>query len=115
VLIEHFAGDFPLWLAPRQVIVLPITDAQNEYARGVLGQLKAADIRVELDDSSEKIGKKIREAELSKIPVMLIVGGKEAESASVAVRRRGQGDLGVQSVESVIAGLKAEIASRGVA
>jgi threonyl-tRNA synthetase len=112
VLIEHFAGDFPLWLAPRQVIILPITDHQNDYARELLAKLKAAEIRAEIDDSSEKIGKKIRDAELNKIPVMLVVGAKEAEAGSAAVRRRVKGDLGVQKVDEILNLLSAEIRLR---
>ncbi|MBN8588207.1 MAG: threonine--tRNA ligase [Rhodothermia bacterium] len=98
VLIEHCAGNFPVWLAPTQAIVLPITDAQNEYAHNVVKTLQAAGIRVELDERSEKVGKKIREAELQKIPFMLVVGKQEAENQSVALRKHGEGDLGVRSL-----------------
>lgn len=112
VLIEHFAGDFPLWLAPMQVAILPITDNQNEYARALQEKMKALDMRVEVDDSNEKIGKKIRNAEIAKIPVMFVLGQKEVEAGQVALRRRGQGDLGVKSAEETIAELKAEVAER---
>ena len=112
VLIEHFAGDFPLWLAPVQVALLPITDHQNDYARTLERKMKELDIRVELDDSNEKIGKKIRNAELAKTPVMFVIGGKEAEAGAVALRRRGAGDLGVRSADETLGELKAEIAER---
>jgi len=94
ILTEHFAGAFPLWLAPVQARVLPITDRHHEYAADVVAKLKAAGLRVELDPRNEKIGYKIREAELKKVPFILVVGDKEAEAGAVAVRRRGQKDLG---------------------
>jgi len=112
VLIEHFAGNFPLWLAPTQAIVLPIAEDQVGYANQIVQRLKDAGIRPALDASNEKIGKKIREAELMKIPVMLVVGRKEAENESVALRRHGQGDLGSVKVEKVIADLVEEMRSR---
>ena len=94
VLIEHTEGKFPLWLNPEQVIVLPISDKYNEYAQKVLNQLNNYDIRGRIDDRNEKIGKKIREAEMNRITYMLIVGEKEAENESVSARRQGQGDIG---------------------
>ncbi len=109
VLIEHFGGNFPLWLAPA---VLPITTDAGDYARGVVEKLKAAGLRATLDDSNEKIGKKIREAETQKIPVMFVIGRKEAESGSVAVRRHGLGDQGVKSLQDALAELSAEVAER---
>ena len=112
VLIEHFAGNFPLWLAPVQVALLPITDNQNEMARALAARLLDEGLRVQLDDSSEKVGKKIRNAELAKIPVMFVIGAKEAESDQVAIRRHGQGDLGVKPTGEAIAELKAEITER---
>lgn len=112
VLIEHYAGAFPLWLAPVQVKALPITDAQNDYARGVVAQLEAAGVRAEIDARSEKVGFKIREAQLAKIPYMLIVGAREAESGQVAVRHRGQGDLGAESVEDFLERVRRPIADR---
>lgn len=112
VLIEHFAGNFPLWLAPMQAAILPIGDAQLEYGRAALEQLKAAGIRAMLDETGDKIGKKIRAAEIQKIPVMLVVGAKEAESGAAAVRRHGKGDLGVQPLDAIVAALKEEIADR---
>jgi threonyl-tRNA synthetase len=112
VLIEHFAGNFPLWLAPTQVALLPITDQQNDFARDLATRLKDEGLRVKLDDSSEKIGKKIRNAEMDKIPVMFVIGAKEAEANRVALRRHGQGDLGVKPLEEAMAELKAEVAGR---
>ncbi len=112
VLIEHFGGFFPLWIAPVQARILPITDEQHEYGRKVLEQLKAAGIRAELDDRSEKVGYKIREAETHKVPYMLIVGGKEVEKDQVSLRRHGQGDMGIFSVQDVIDRLIKEIDRR---
>ena len=95
ILIEHYGGAFPLWLAPEQVRVLPITERQANYARDVADQLRRADVRVSVDGDSEKIGAKIRRAQMEKIPYMLVVGGREAEAGAVAVRRREGGDQGV--------------------
>ncbi|MNJ86619.1 Threonine--tRNA ligase [compost metagenome] len=100
VLLEHCAGDFPLWLATEQVAILPISDKYNEYAKDVLELLNNSDIRGFVDDRNEKIGKKIREAELKKIPFMLVVGEKEAEEKQVSVRQRGEGDKGSMAVEA---------------
>ncbi len=102
ILIEHYAGDFPLWLAPVQAVVLPITDAQNEFARSVVSRLTAAGIRVEADTRNEKIGYKIREHEVKKIPYMLVVGEKEKGADAVSVRRHKQGDLGAMGVAQII-------------
>ncbi|OPZ05293.1 MAG: Threonine--tRNA ligase [candidate division BRC1 bacterium ADurb.BinA292] len=115
VLIEHFAGAFPPWLAPVQAAVLAITDAQLDYAREVLEQLKEAGLRAEIDTSSEKIGKKIRAAELAKIPFMFVLGAKEAESRSVALRRHGKGDEGVLGLAEAVALLKAKVTERALA
>ncbi len=112
VLIEHFGGFFPLWIAPEQVRVLPITDAQHYYGRKVTAELKAAGIRAELDQRSEKVGYKIREAETQKVPYMLIVGGKEVENNQVSLRRHGEGDIGTFSVADVIERFKQEIENR---
>lgn len=114
ILIEHFGGAFPTWLAPVQARVLPITDRQHEYAQKVLANLKAAGIRAEIDDRSEKIGYKIREGQLQKIPYLLVVGDKEIEMDAVAVRHRQQGDLGSQKLIDFIAEVKEEIASRRI-
>jgi threonyl-tRNA synthetase len=99
VLIEHFAGDFPLWLAPVQCAVLPITEEHLEYAKSVLADLTAAEIRVELDDRNEKIGFKIREWETRKVPFMLVLGEKERSAHTVAVRQHKKGDLGTTTLE----------------
>ena len=114
VLIEHYAGAFPLWLAPVQAIVLPITDHQAEYAETVARTLEAGGIRVEVDARSEKIGFKIREAQLQKIPYMLVVGKREAEAGKVAVRHRRAGHTGVRSPSEFLAEARSLIDSRDV-
>jgi len=114
LLIEHYAGNFPLWLAPVQVKVLPITDDFNEYGRDIVGKLKEQKIRAVLDDRSEKIGAKIRDAELQKVPYMFIVGAKEVQSQSVSMRKHGVGDLGTKTLEESITLLKSEIESKGL-
>jgi threonyl-tRNA synthetase len=111
-LLEHYAGKFPLWLAPVQVKVLPISDKFIDYAKAVSDKLKKADIRSEVDDRNEKIGKKIRDTELMKVPYMLVVGEKEMNDNKVAVRRQGKGDVGVSGVDEFIAGAAAEIKER---
>ncbi|MBM3329727.1 MAG: threonine--tRNA ligase [Calditrichaeota bacterium] len=108
VLIEHYGGDFPLWLAPVQAAVLPITDAQHGFAGEVERTLKDAGLRVQSDLRSEKIGKKIRDAELEKIPYMLIIGAREAAAGSVALRHRGEGDLGAVDLNILVQRLKTE-------
>ena len=94
ILIEHYAGEFPLWLAPVQAIVLPIADRHVDYAREVRGRLQRRGLRAEVDERTESVGRKIRDAELRKVPYMLVVGDKEAEAGEVAVRRHREGDLG---------------------
>jgi threonyl-tRNA synthetase len=98
VLIEHYAGAFPMWLAPVQVAVLPITDRVNEYAEEVARELRVAGFRVEANLRSEKIGAKIRDAQLQKVPFMLVLGDREMEQKTVAVRERARGDIGVMSI-----------------
>lgn len=98
VLLEHTAGKFPLWLAPEQAVVLPISEKFNDYAYEVAKQLSARDIRAEVDDRNEKIGKKIRDNELKRIPYMLIVGEKEAENGEISVRKQGEGDKGMMKI-----------------
>ena len=100
ILIEHYAGAFPAWIAPLQVKILPITDRNMEYAQILANKLRGADIRVEVDERSEKIGYKIREAQMEKVPYMLVLGDKEAEAGMVAVRVRGQGDVGTMTFEA---------------
>ena len=112
ILIEHFAGAFPLWLAPEQVRILPISERHHEKAREIYQQLFNAGMRVEIDERSEKIGYKIREAQLQKTPYMLIIGDKEAESGTVSVRRRGEGDLGAVKTEAFLATALAEITAK---
>ena len=109
VLIEHTGGKFPLWLTPEQVVVLPISEKFNEYAHQVAQQLDLKDIRVSVDDRNEKIGRKIRDNELKRIPYLLIVGEKEMESGVVAVRKQGEGDQGVKSVDAFAADINAEV------
>lgn len=109
VLIEHCGGKFPLWLSPEQVIILPISEKYQKYAEKVLNLLENADIRAQIDDRSEKTGRKIRDAEVKKIPYMLIVGDKEEEIEAVSIRKHGQGDLGTKSILEFIAQIKAEI------
>ena len=112
ILTEHFAGAFPLWLAPVQAMVLPISEKQAAYAKEVANALADAGIRVELDDRNEKIGYRIREAQLQKIPYMLVVGDKEVESATVSVRARKGVDLGAMSLNDLTARMKDEIARK---
>ena len=114
VITEHFAGAFPTWLAPVQVKVLPITDRAADYADCVAKRLDAAGFRVETDRRNEKIGKKIREAQLEKVPYMLVVGDKEAESGQVAVRTRAGGDQCVMALDAFLAALKEEVDTKAI-
>lgn len=112
VLIEHCGGKFPLWLTPTQVKILPISDKSQAYAEKVAELLKKAEIRAEIDDRSEKIGKKIRETELAKVPYMLVLGEKEAAEEKVAVRRQAKGDLGAMDIEQFISLVQEEVTNR---
>jgi threonyl-tRNA synthetase len=112
ILIEHYAGEFPLWLAPVQAIVLPIADRHVEYAREAAERLRGAGLRVEIDERSESVGKKIREAEVHKVPYMLVVGDAEQEAGAVAVCRHREGDLGVQPLEEFAERASHEVAER---
>jgi|688.fasta_scaffold36443_4 threonyl-tRNA synthetase len=114
ILIEHFAGAFPLWLAPEQVRVLPISEKFNEYAQKVVSELKSAGLRAEVDLRAEKIGAKIRNAQIEKIPVMLVVGAKEAEDGTVSYRDRLDGDQGAISLADALARIKQESESRAI-
>ena len=114
ILIEHFEGNFPVWLAPQQAVVVNITDKQSDYAEGVVSSLKAQGFRVATDLRNEKVGFKIREAELSKMPYVLVVGEKEREAGTVAVRGRHGADLGVMSIADFGAHLQTEIANKSV-
>ena len=113
-LIEHYGGDFPLWLSPIQVIILPVSEKTNPYATSVHSKFKAAGIRVKMDDRPEKIGAKIRQAELNKIPVMAIVGEKEAENNTVSTRRRFIGDQGVIKTDQLLKNIISEIKQRSL-
>ncbi|MEN6412238.1 MAG: threonine--tRNA ligase [Veillonellales bacterium] len=109
ILIEHYAGAFPAWLAPVQVKILTITDRQVDYANKLAAAMREQDIRVEVDDRNEKIGYKIRQGQLEKIPYILVIGDKEAENKNIAVRKRGAGDIGAQPIDKFIANLLSEI------
>jgi len=111
-LLEHYAGKLPVWLAPVQVKVLPISDKFLDYAKSVAGKLKKSDIRAEVDDRNEKIGKKIRDTELMRVPYMLVVGEKEMNENKVAVRRQSKGDLGVKAVDEFLNEIKIEVQER---
>jgi threonyl-tRNA synthetase len=110
VLLEHTAGKFPLWLAPEQVVVLPISEKYDEYAKKVLNFLNNYEIRTLLDDRNEKIGKKIRDNELKRIPYLIIVGEKEAEGETVAVRKQGEGDKGTMGLKEFAEFIGSEVA-----
>ena len=114
VITEHFAGAFPLWLAPRQVIVLPIADRHLDAANAVKDKLDKIGVRVEVDSRSEKLGYKLREAQLQKIPYMLVVGDKEAADGTVSVRRRGEGDIGSMSIDEFVKLAKDDINSKKI-
>jgi threonyl-tRNA synthetase len=101
-LVEHYAGAFPVWLAPVQTVVMPITDRQQEYAQKVHARLQASGIRSHLDDRKEKVNLKIREAQLQKVPYMLVVGDREAEAGTVSVRHRKHADMGVKPLEQFV-------------
>ena len=114
ILIEHYAGAFPLWLAPTQVEICPVSEKVADYAKHIYETLKSHDIRVHLDDRNEKLPAKIRDAQLQKIPYMLVVGPKEAEAGTVSVRHRSKGDLGGRPIADLITALKEENNSRAI-
>ena len=114
MITEHFAGAFPTWLAPVQARVLPISEKHIEYARVVHERLRAARIRVELDDRNEKLGYRVRDAQVRKVPYMLVVGEREREAGTVSLRARAE-DRGAQPLDRVVADLTAEIAARSAA
>jgi threonyl-tRNA synthetase len=114
VLIEHFAGAFPAWLAPVQAEVLPVSGKFSEYAQKVTADLKAEGFRAHLDDRNEKLQAKIRDAQIAKVPYMLIIGGKEAEAGTVSVRHRSKGDLGPRPFAEFVAALGEEVSSRAI-
>jgi threonyl-tRNA synthetase len=109
VLIEHCAGKFPLWLNPEQVRILPISEKFNEYSEKVLSYLNNSDIRAQIDNRSEKTGRKIRDAEIQRVPYMILVGEKEENANLISIRKQGEGDLGSFTVEDFIEMLKKEI------
>ena len=111
-LLEHYAGKFPTWLAPLQVKILPISDKFMDYANTILKTLKNADIRVEIDDRNEKIGRKIRDTEMARVPYMLVIGEKEMNEGKVSIRRQGKGDLGAKKVDEFVGEIVAEIKER---
>lgn len=111
-LLEHYAGKFPAWLAPVQVKILPISDKFMDYAKTVLAKLKKSGIRAEIDDRNEKIGKKIRDTELMKVPYMLVIGEKEMNDGKVAIRRQGKGDLGTKDADEFVLEISAEVKER---
>jgi threonyl-tRNA synthetase len=113
ILIEHYTGAFPLWLAPVQAVVLPISDRHLDYGVAVRERLRASGLRVDLDERQEKIGYKIREAQLQKIPYMLVVGDKEVADGTVSVRSRSGGDLGPNSVDEFVKKAREETSSKG--
>ena len=113
ILIEHYAGEFPLWLAPVQALILPIADRHVEFARRVAAELGGAGVRGEVDERAESVGRKIRDAELGKVPYMLIVGDQEEAEEAVSVRRRGQGDVGREAVAELARRARREIEARG--
>jgi threonyl-tRNA synthetase len=112
ILIENYAGDLPLWLSPEQIRVLPITEEQMEFAKQVVADLNAQGIRADLDSRNEKLGFKIRDAEVHKVPYMAVIGKREAETKSLSLRRRKEGDLGSLSVEATAERLRGEILSK---
>jgi threonyl-tRNA synthetase len=113
ILVEHYAGAFPLWLAPEQVRVLPLTEHQLAFAEHIAARFREADLRVTVDVRSEKIGAKIRLAQVEKIPYMVVVGPREAEAEQGALRSRVQGDLGAKPIDEIMALLKEEEARKG--
>jgi len=112
ILVEHTAGAFPAWLAPVQVAILPITDRANAFATEVAARAKALGLRGELDQRNESLKAKIREAQLAKVPYMLVIGDREAEAGTVSVRHRHRGDLGVQPLDGFLETLSAEVRNR---
>jgi len=110
ILIEHCAGKFPLWLTPEQIRLLPVSEKYNDFSEELSKVLNNSDIRARIDSRNEKVGKKIREAELEKVPYMLIIGEKEFETGQLSVRRQGEGDLGEYNMEGLKELIQNEIA-----
>jgi threonyl-tRNA synthetase len=114
ILIEHFAGDFPLWLSPQQIEILPISDDYLPYAEHVEKKFREAGLRVHIDSRAEKVGSKIRDAETSKIPYMIIVGSQEQDDGTVSVRRHKMGDIGTFSLDEFLNKVKEEVETRAL-
>jgi threonyl-tRNA synthetase len=112
VLIEHFAGEFPLWLAPVQAVIIPLSEGFAEYSKQVLEEFKKNNIRVEFDDRNEKVGYKIRECEVKKVPYMIICGEKERAAGNISVRQHKKGDLGSLSLTEFLSKIKVEILNK---
>ena len=112
ILIEHFGGDFPLWLSPNQVVIIPVSEKNNKYSKKIYKKLKESNIRTLLDLRDEKVGSKIRKAELSKIPIMLIIGEKEELNKTISIRRRKKGDLGSMILRDFISDVSREIINK---
>jgi threonyl-tRNA synthetase len=115
VLIEHFGGDFPVWLSPEQIRLVPVSEKTLDYGRDLLGRLRGAGIRAALDEHNDKLGAKIRRAEIEKVPYTLILGGKEAEAGTVSVRSRARGDEGTLAFDLFLPRVQEEIRSRALA
>jgi threonyl-tRNA synthetase len=113
ILLEHYAGELPVWLAPVQALVLPVADRHLDYAREVGEALNAAGVRAEVDERSESVGRKIRDAELRKVPYMLIVGDRELQDGTAALRRHREGDLGTVGIDDAVERLLSETSARG--
>jgi threonyl-tRNA synthetase len=114
IMLEHFAGAFPVWLSPIQAKLIPITDAQRDYALTVLALLRESNIRAEIDDRSEKMQAKIRDAQMEKVPYMLVIGQREVEANAVAVRQRDGTDLGAMPISDFIAKVKEQINTKSL-
>jgi threonyl-tRNA synthetase len=112
ILVEHFGGHFPTWLAPVQARVMSVTDEVNDYAHEVARRLREHELRVDVDDRSEKIGYKIREAELQKLPYMLVVGGRDREGGVVDVRSHGEGRRGTMTIDAVVEEIRKKVAEK---
>jgi len=112
IITEHFAGAFPTWLAPTQARVLPVSEKHSDYARGVHARLRAAGLRAHLDDRNEKLGYRIREAQVHKVPYTLVVGEREAQQGTASIRARGSDQSVVLPVDEILGGLAAEIGNR---
>jgi threonyl-tRNA synthetase len=112
ILTEHYAGEFPVWLAPVQALVLPIADRHNDYAREVVAALRAAGLRAEVDERPESTGRKVRDAELRKVPYMLVVGDREMEVRAVGVREHRKGDVGAVPLDEFVERLRHQSAAR---